>query len=202
MGFQYESNIAGRIAQYASRGVGRPAATRPRLLGDAGGAVFPVDARGGASDRHLFDKWLSLAEKQAALPKLDGGLWPANRRCRRARRDERNEEAVRARGRVETRHKLDRSLRTQKRHSDKTLWRHYLRIGTAGFEPAPPEPHSSQGDGRLRQDVVFQRGIERRRPILRSSMLHSAARNSTKTRPPQRRLLDGAGCSGRGGLSK
>jgi len=26
-------------------------------------------------DRHLFDKWLSAAEKKAKLPKLDGGLW-------------------------------------------------------------------------------------------------------------------------------
>ena len=31
-------------------------------------------------DRHLFDKWLSAAEKSARLRKLDGGLWHAYRR--------------------------------------------------------------------------------------------------------------------------
>ena len=31
-------------------------------------------------DRHLFDKWLSVAEKKAKLPKLDGGLWHPYRR--------------------------------------------------------------------------------------------------------------------------
>lgn len=31
-------------------------------------------------DRHLFDKWLSVAEKAAELPKLDGGLWHPYRR--------------------------------------------------------------------------------------------------------------------------
>jgi hypothetical protein len=28
-------------------------------------------------DRHLFDKWLSVAEKKAKLEKLDGSLWHA-----------------------------------------------------------------------------------------------------------------------------
>jgi hypothetical protein len=31
-------------------------------------------------DRHLFDKWLSVAEKKAQQPKLDGSLWHAYRR--------------------------------------------------------------------------------------------------------------------------
>lgn len=31
-------------------------------------------------DRHLFDKWLTVAESHAELPKLDGGLWHAYRR--------------------------------------------------------------------------------------------------------------------------
>jgi hypothetical protein len=26
-------------------------------------------------DRHLFDKWLHVAERKAKLPKLEGGLW-------------------------------------------------------------------------------------------------------------------------------
>ena len=31
-------------------------------------------------DRHLFDKWLHVAEKRANLPKLEGGLWHPYRR--------------------------------------------------------------------------------------------------------------------------
>jgi integrase len=31
-------------------------------------------------DRHLFDKWLTVAEKEAELPKLIGGLWHPYRR--------------------------------------------------------------------------------------------------------------------------
>jgi hypothetical protein len=31
-------------------------------------------------DRHLFDKWLTVAEREAGLPKLDGGLWHPYRR--------------------------------------------------------------------------------------------------------------------------
>jgi len=51
-----------------------------RRLGAAGGPVFPAETRDGVTDRHLFDKWLSVAEKHAKLPKLDGGLWHAYRR--------------------------------------------------------------------------------------------------------------------------
>jgi integrase len=51
-----------------------------RQLGAAGGPVFPADTRDGVTDRHLFDKWLSIAETHAKLPKLDGGLWHAYRR--------------------------------------------------------------------------------------------------------------------------
>jgi len=31
-------------------------------------------------DRHWFDEWLTVAEKKAKLPKLDGSLWHAYRR--------------------------------------------------------------------------------------------------------------------------
>lgn len=31
-------------------------------------------------DRHLFDKWLMVAERAARLPKLEGGLWHPYRR--------------------------------------------------------------------------------------------------------------------------
>lgn len=31
-------------------------------------------------DRHLFDKWLTVAERHAGLPKLKGGLWHPYRR--------------------------------------------------------------------------------------------------------------------------
>lgn len=31
-------------------------------------------------DRHLFDKWLMVAERAAGLPKLKGGLWHPYRR--------------------------------------------------------------------------------------------------------------------------
>ena len=31
-------------------------------------------------DRHLFDKWLHVAERKAKLPKLEGGLWHPYRR--------------------------------------------------------------------------------------------------------------------------
>jgi hypothetical protein len=31
-------------------------------------------------DRHLFDKWLRIAERRAGLPKLVGGLWHPYRR--------------------------------------------------------------------------------------------------------------------------
>jgi integrase len=52
-----------------------------RAIGAAGGSVFSApDARDGIMDRHLFDKWLSVAEKKAQQPKLDGSLWHAYRR--------------------------------------------------------------------------------------------------------------------------
>ena len=38
------------------------------------------DTRDGLVDRHLFDEWLSVAERKAELPKLDGSLWHAYRR--------------------------------------------------------------------------------------------------------------------------
>jgi integrase len=50
-------------------------------LEEIGGLVFPaVKSNSVAMDRHLFDKWLSVAEKKAGLPKLDGSLWHAYRR--------------------------------------------------------------------------------------------------------------------------
>jgi hypothetical protein len=46
-----------------------------RELAAVGGFVFAARAaRDGIMDRHLFDKWLSFAEKHAGLPKLDGSL--------------------------------------------------------------------------------------------------------------------------------
>ena len=52
-----------------------------RKLGAAGGFVFAApDAKDGIMDRHLFAKWLTVAEKKAELPKLDGSLWHAYRR--------------------------------------------------------------------------------------------------------------------------
>lgn len=52
-----------------------------RELGAVGGYVFSAEkARSGITDRHLFDKWLNVAEVKAELPKLDGSLWHAYRR--------------------------------------------------------------------------------------------------------------------------
>jgi integrase len=52
-----------------------------RELVAIGGYVFSAPkARDGIMDRHLFDKWLTVAEKKAKLPKLDGSLWHAYRR--------------------------------------------------------------------------------------------------------------------------
>jgi hypothetical protein len=49
-----------------------------RQLGAVGGFVFAApDAHDGIMDRHLFDKWLSVAERSAELQKLDGSLWHA-----------------------------------------------------------------------------------------------------------------------------
>lgn len=55
--------------------------TFQREIGAVGGFVFAAaKAADGIMDRHLFDKWLSHAEKKAKLKKLDGGLWHSYRR--------------------------------------------------------------------------------------------------------------------------
>ena len=52
-----------------------------RELGAIAGPVFAApNAKDGIMDRHLFDKWLMVAERAAMLPKLDGALWHAYRR--------------------------------------------------------------------------------------------------------------------------
>jgi integrase len=52
-----------------------------RKLGAVGGWVFAAEKDSSKPmDRHLFDKWLTVAEKRAKLEKLDGGLWHAYRR--------------------------------------------------------------------------------------------------------------------------
>jgi integrase len=52
-----------------------------RRLGVVGGWMFQAErALDQPMDRHLFDKWLGVAERAAGLPKLDGGLWHAYRR--------------------------------------------------------------------------------------------------------------------------
>jgi integrase len=52
-----------------------------RKLGAVGGWVFAAERLPEQPmDRHLFDKWLALAERKAKLPKLDGGLWHPYRR--------------------------------------------------------------------------------------------------------------------------
>jgi integrase len=52
-----------------------------RELGAIAGPVFSAPgSREGLMDRHLFDKWLSIAERKAGLSKLDGSLWHAYRR--------------------------------------------------------------------------------------------------------------------------
>ena len=52
-----------------------------RRLGVIGGLMFPGERKPGQPmDRHLFDKWLAHAEREAQLPKLDGALWHAYRR--------------------------------------------------------------------------------------------------------------------------
>lgn len=50
-------------------------------LGTSTGWMFTRESDGAASmDRHLFDKWLAAAERDAKLPKLQGGLWHPYRR--------------------------------------------------------------------------------------------------------------------------
>jgi integrase len=52
-----------------------------RRLGAIGGLMFPGERKPDQPmDRHLFDKWLAFAEKEAQLRKLDGALWHAYRR--------------------------------------------------------------------------------------------------------------------------
>jgi len=50
-------------------------------IGAVGGFVFAApNSQEGVMDRHLFDRWLSYAEKKAKLQKLDGSLWHSYRR--------------------------------------------------------------------------------------------------------------------------
>ena len=52
-----------------------------RALGATGGLLFPAEKNPlAAMDRHLFDKWLTVAERDANLPKLTGSLWHSYRR--------------------------------------------------------------------------------------------------------------------------
>jgi len=52
-----------------------------RRLGAVGGWLFAAEQNPDhPMDRHLFDKWLTVAEKAAKLPKLEGGLWHPYRR--------------------------------------------------------------------------------------------------------------------------
>lgn len=52
-----------------------------RSLGAVAGWVFARKSdRSEPMDRHLFNKWLVVAEKEAGLPKLKGALWHAYRR--------------------------------------------------------------------------------------------------------------------------
>jgi integrase len=52
-----------------------------KALGAIGGWVFARESDGTQPmDRHLFNKWLLVAERRAELPKLKGGLWHPYRR--------------------------------------------------------------------------------------------------------------------------
>ncbi|MCH7777624.1 MAG: tyrosine-type recombinase/integrase, partial [Gemmatimonadetes bacterium] len=52
-----------------------------RRLGAVGGWVFSGERKPEQPmDRHLFNKWLRVAERTADLPKLNGGLWHPYRR--------------------------------------------------------------------------------------------------------------------------
>ncbi len=52
-----------------------------RRLGAVGGWVFSAERKPEQPmDRHLFNKWLAVAERTADLPKLYGGLWNPYRR--------------------------------------------------------------------------------------------------------------------------
>lgn len=52
-----------------------------RRLGAISGWLFPGSLKPDRPmDRHQFDKWLTVAERAAGLPKLEGGLWHPYRR--------------------------------------------------------------------------------------------------------------------------
>jgi integrase len=52
-----------------------------RKLSAVGGWIFAGErVPDQPMDRHLFDKWLSVAERAAEIPKLEGGLWHPYRR--------------------------------------------------------------------------------------------------------------------------
>lgn len=52
-----------------------------RRLGAVGGWIFTAEKNSDVPmDRHLFDKWLTVAEKEAGVSKLDGGPWRPYRR--------------------------------------------------------------------------------------------------------------------------
>ena len=52
-----------------------------RRRGAVGGWVFSGERKPEQPmDRHLFNKWLAVAERTADLPKLNGGLWHPYRR--------------------------------------------------------------------------------------------------------------------------
>lgn len=70
-----------------------------RELGAITGPVFGApDAKDGIMDRHLFDKWLWVAEKKAKLKKLDGAQWHAYRRKWATKRKRLNPKDVAAAG--------------------------------------------------------------------------------------------------------
>jgi len=53
-----------------------------RLLGAVGGWLFPGEKKPERPmDRHLFDKWLTVAEQAAGLSKFEQGLWHPYRRA-------------------------------------------------------------------------------------------------------------------------
>jgi len=53
-----------------------------KKIGAVGGWLFAAEKNPAATmDRHLFDKWLTVAEKRAGLRKLDGGIWHPYRRA-------------------------------------------------------------------------------------------------------------------------
>ena len=58
-----------------------------KRLGAIGGWVFARPSDGLPMDRHLFDKWLTVAERHAQLEKLERGLWHPYRRMWATSRD-------------------------------------------------------------------------------------------------------------------